>query len=289
MEFVRTRIEAAVLGITMPGQTIDYLNPPGDPGLFGPQSMAWQVHGDFTAMLAGGVSALMLQMLHPAALAGVWDHSNFRVDMLGRLRRTARFVAATTYASRQDADYLIDHVRRIHASVSGLTPAGTPYAASDPHLLTWVHVAEVSSFLESFLVYRQPDFPLAAQNQYLDEIALIAERLGAQNVPRNVVDMRNYLESMRGELVNDARTQETLRLVLTAPAPGPLAVPFVRLMMRAGIDLLPGFAQDMLGVRQLGSVRQAALRQSVRLAAQPLRWAVRNGTVHRAKRRVGVP
>src|SRR5690606_19920449 len=105
--------------------------------LFGPQSACWKVHGDFTSMLIGGVGALLLQMLHPLALAGVVDHSNFRQDMLGRLRRTGQFVAGTTYGNTADAERLIARVRQIHAAVSGLAPDGRPYAASDPHLLTW--------------------------------------------------------------------------------------------------------------------------------------------------------
>ena len=126
---------------------VDLTRPAGDDGLFGPDSASWQVHGDFTAMMIGGVSALMLQMLHPAVLAGVWDHSGFRDDMAGRLKRTARFIAATTYGSSASADAMIARVRRVHGFVRGTLPDGTPYSADDPELLTWVHVAEARSFL----------------------------------------------------------------------------------------------------------------------------------------------
>ncbi|OJH82637.1 hypothetical protein ASJ78_04071 [Serratia marcescens] len=98
MEAVRAAIEKQVLSLTgLALGGVDFENPPGDPGLFGPQSVIWQVHRDFTPMLCGGVSALLLQMLHPLALAGVWDHSNFRDDMIGRLRRTSQFVSVTTF------------------------------------------------------------------------------------------------------------------------------------------------------------------------------------------------
>src|SRR5207237_10791125 len=113
--------------------------PPGDDGLFGPGSVGWKVHGDFPAMMMGGVAALLMQMLHPAALAGVWDHSNFRRDMQGRLRRTAQFIAGTTFGSTAHARQLIDRVRRIHARVDGVLEDGTPYTADDPEVLTWVH------------------------------------------------------------------------------------------------------------------------------------------------------
>jgi uncharacterized protein (DUF2236 family) len=97
-------IEAQVLGLTgMALKEIDFEHPQGEPGLFGPRSAIWQVHGDFTSMLCGGVSALLLQMLHPLALAGVWDHSNFRDDIFGRLRRTSQFISATTFGTTVDA------------------------------------------------------------------------------------------------------------------------------------------------------------------------------------------
>ena len=86
---------------------------PSDDALFPPDTPIRRVHGDVTSMMVGGIAALLLQMLHPAVLAGVWDHSNFRRDMLGRLHRTARFIAVTTYAHRDDAATAIDRVRRM--------------------------------------------------------------------------------------------------------------------------------------------------------------------------------
>ncbi len=115
MEALRAAIEKQVIGLTgLALGGIDFENPAGDPGLFGPQSVIWRVHCDFTSMLCGGVSALLLQMLHPLALAGVWDHSNFREDMLGRLRRTSQFVSVTTFGPTAEAERLIAKVRAIH-------------------------------------------------------------------------------------------------------------------------------------------------------------------------------
>lgn len=289
MEFIRTRIETQVMSLTglSLGQ-LDMENPKGDPGLFGPDSVSWQVHGDFGSMLIGGISALMLQALHPLALAGVWDHSNFRQDMLGRLRRTGQFVAGTTFGSTQDANWLIDKVRTIHLQVVGTAPDGRPYAASDPQLLTWVHVAEVSHFLAAHLRYRNPDLSLADQDRYYDEIAQIAERLGAQDVPRSRQAVAEYLQDIRPQLVCDDRSREVLRLLLAAPAPSHLAKPFGALMMRAGIDLLPDWASTMLGLSQSPLQRQM-IRTSVNRSVPLLRWAVRNGSVQRARRRMGLP
>jgi uncharacterized protein (DUF2236 family) len=289
MEFIRRRIESQVLSLTgLAIGGVDYENPPGDPGLFGPDSVCWRVHGDFTSMLVGGISALLLQALHPLALAGVWDHSNFREDLLGRLRRTGQFISATTFGSRADAQRLIERVRTIHLSVTGHAADGRPYAAYDPELLTWVHVAEVSSFLKAHLRYLNPDLPGPEQDRYYAEVALIAEALGAQQVPRSRKAVSDYLQAVRPQLRCDERSREILRVLFSAPAPSTLARPFGALMMQAGVELLPDWASALLEQQQ--SPRQRQLIQlGVRRTAPILRWAVRSGSVHRARRRMGLP
>jgi uncharacterized protein (DUF2236 family) len=289
MEFLRRRIESQVLslsGIAL-GQ-IDFENPKGDPGLFGPNSVSWQVHGDFTSMLIGGISALLLQALHPLALAGVWDHSNFREDLLGRLRRTGQFISGTTYGSHADADWLIDKVKTIHLKVTGTAPDGRTYAASDPALLTWVHVAEVYSFLQAHLRYRNPQLSEADQDRYYTEIALIAERLGATQVPRSRAQVAAYLAAVRPELLCDKRSLDILRILLEAPAPSALAAPAAKLLMQAGIDLLPAWAQQMLG-QQISPARSRMIHAGVHSLAPVLRWAVRGGAIHCARKRLQLP
>ena len=164
---------------------------------------------------------------------------------------------------------------------------GRPYSASDPELLTWVHVAEVSNFLAAHLRYRNPDLSGADQDKYYDEIAVIAERLGAQNVPRSRQQIADYLERIRPQLVCDERSHEVIRLLLNAPAPSLLAKPFGALMMQAGIDLLPDWASNHLGQHQRPLTR-TLIRASVNSTAPILRWAVRNGSVQRARRRMGL-
>ena len=286
MEFLRSHIEKQIFSLSgLALGKIDFENPKGDPGLFGPDSVSWQVHGDFTSMLIGGISALLLQALHPLALAGVWDHSNFRDDLLGRLRRTGQFISGTTYGSRADADWLIDKVKRIHLKVTGTAPDGRPYAASDPALLTWVHVAEVQSFLQAHLRYRNPQLSDADQDRYYREIALIAERLGATEVPHSRTEVAAYLAAVRPELRCEARSHEVLRILLDAPAPSVLAAPVARLLMLAGIDLLPDWAQVMLEQR-IGPLRSRLIHGGVHSLAPVLRWAVRSSAAQRAQRRL---
>ena len=174
---------------------IDYDAPVGDTGLFGPDSVTWKIHADFPGMMAGGIAALMLQTLHPRALAGVWDHSRFRSDALGRLRNTTMFVAATTYAPTHHAERIIDIVDRMHARVTGTTPEGEPYDARDPHLLTWVHCTEMAMFLEGYKRYRRADLSRQIEDAYFRETKVIAEKLGARDVPGSKQEMADRVDT----------------------------------------------------------------------------------------------
>ena len=241
-------------------------------GLFGPRAVAWRVHGDVASMMVGGVASLMLQMLHPAVLAGVWDHSNFRADMHGRLRRTARFIALTTYGGRAEAEAMLTRVRGIHDQVSGVLPDGTPYAANDPALLAWVHVTETSSFLDAWIRYAEPRMRLIDQDRYFAEMVRIAQPLGADPIPRSRQEARSLLSEMRPKLVCDARTREVARLVLTQPAQNRMTEPLQALTMQAGIDLLPPWARRLHGLPDPALARPF-VRAGTLAIAQTLRWA----------------
>ena len=129
---------------------------PGAPTLLPVGGAAWLVHAE-ASMMVGGIRALLLQSLHPVAMQGVGEHSDFRADPLGRLRRTVFFLGTTTYCSLPEAEAAIEAVRRVHLSVAGVTPEGRRYRADDPDLMAWVHASEVDSFLEAFLRYgRRP-------------------------------------------------------------------------------------------------------------------------------------
>lgn len=287
MKILRQRIERQVFRVNgLSLNEFDLSQPPGDPGLFGPDSVIWQVHGDFTSMMCGGISALLLQMMHPSALAGVWDHSNFRQDMMGRLRRTSQFIAVTTFGNRADAQTLIERVKRIHLQVSGVDAYGQPYAASDPHLLTWVHVAETSRFLASHLRYKNPRLSTADQDRYYREAAQIAEALGAEGVPKSCEAVADYFHQMRGALKVDDRTREVTRLLMNAPAPSWQAKPVMKVMMKAGISLMPEWAQQQSGYR-FSTLERLALDRQIQLLAAGLRWSIQRGAYHKAMKRMG--
>ncbi|WP_075180786.1 oxygenase MpaB family protein [Pantoea sp. 1.19] len=289
MSGVRQRIERRVFSVNgLSLQEFDLSQPPGDPGLYGPDSVIWRVHGDFTSMLCGGISALLLQMRHPLALAGVWDHSRFRDDMLGRLRRTSQFIAVTTFGNTADAQTLIERVRQIHLRVSGQDRDGTPYAASDPDLLTWVHVAEAHAFLTAHLRYKNPRLSLHDQNQYYAEAARVAAALGARAIPETVTDVADYLQGMRPRLRYDDRTHEVTRILMNAPAPGsgPGARLATRAFLQAGIDLLPAWAQPPAPYA-LSPLARRAVRAQVMALAAVLRWSIRRSAYSRAMQRMG--
>jgi uncharacterized protein (DUF2236 family) len=244
-------------------------------GLFGPRAVAWRVHGDVTSMLVGGIAGLLLQMLHPAVLAGVWDHSNFRTDMHGRLRRTARFIALTTYGGRAEAEAEIARVRRIHDRVRGVLPDGTPYAANEPSLLAWVHVTEATSFLNAWIRYVEPGMSVADQDRYFVEMARVGLPLGANPVPRSRADAQDLIKLVRPKLLCDARTRKVARLVLTRPAPSALMQPLQALTIQAGVDLLPAWARQMHGLPTPTLSDLLLIRTGTLGVARTVRWAFR--------------
>ncbi len=282
------RIRAWVLGVFPRGRSgIDYDAPAGDPGLFGPDSMTWRIHADFPGMLSGGLCALMLQTLHPRALAGVWDHSNFREDLVGRLRRTTDFVAGSTYAGRDEAERLIARVRAIHARVQGTTADGTPYRADDPALLTWVHVTESYGFLQGYRRYCRA-VPTALADAYYTETACIAEALGATGVPASEAEVSAYFESVRDTLRYDERSREVLAVLSRMRLPVPMAGLSRDLFLGAGAALLPEWADRLLQRTRLQRMETRAATRSLAMLAPLFRAALPDGIAPRACARVGM-
>jgi uncharacterized protein (DUF2236 family) len=264
----------------------DFTIPPGDPGLFGPESMAWRVHAHFSAMMVGGLSSLMVQALHPRALAAVWDHSDFRRNLRGRLGRTAYFVAATTYGGRQQAMRTIERVNAIHAHAVGTDLQGRPYAANEPALIRWVHLVEVTAFLAAFQHLSKK--PLSPQecDRYIAEMTQIGHLLGAVDLPQTLQATEQALLDFQGELMFDTRAQEIMRVIQSYPA-DVVDRPFMVLVLQAAFDVMPDWALRLTGRCRSCAVQQQVTRLALRLGAEPVQWMLdQQGVAATARLRV---
>ena len=243
-----------------------------EPGLFGPGSATWAVHGDVTG-LVGGVRALLVQALHPLAMAGVADHSDYRSDPLGRLQRTAGFLATTTFGSIADAQAAITRVREVHERVIGTAPDGRPYEANDPHLLAWVHCTEVDSFLRARQRYGSSSLPTGFDDRYVGEMAEIGRRLGVEHPPTDVAGLKARLWAFRPELTVNHQARETVRFLSWPPLPMAARAPY-GVVLGAAIGLVPGFARRMLRLPLPPLVESVAIRPAATVLLRTIGWAL---------------
>jgi len=240
---------------------------------FEPGSPITRVHGD-ASMFIGGLSALLLQSLHPLAMAGVDQHSGFRGDPWGRLGRTSRFLAVTTYGSAQDAQREIDVVKAVHRRVVGLAADGRPYSANDPHLLSWVHLAEVTSFLAAHRRFGSEVLSPAERDEYVAQSGEVARVLGADDVPTTVAEATDLLESFRPELATTPAARAAARyLVVTPPLPLPLRGAYLPIAGSA-IALLPRWARWPLRLPWLPVTEATVVRGAGEAITRTIRWAL---------------
>ncbi|CAM3696007.1 hypothetical protein GCM10007368_25100 [Isoptericola cucumis] len=257
------------------------------PRWFAPDSPIGRVHGD-ASMFVGGLRALLLQSLHPLAMAGVAGHSGYRGDPWGRLARTSTFIATTTFATGDDAQEMVDRVRAVHERVRGKAPDGRPYRASDPHLLSWVHAAEADSFLAAHRRFgERPALSPAEADEYVAQVARVARALGAVVVPETTAELAEVLESYRPELEASPAALDTAHFLLSEPPlPRPVRAPY-GLLAAGAVHTLPAWARDLLGVdtwfrRTLGGPAGAA-------AVRAVRWGMGTADVRLRDAQAGRP
>jgi uncharacterized protein (DUF2236 family) len=244
---------------------------------FSEQDAIWRVHGD-TSMFIGAIRALLLQALHPVALHAVSEHAGFRRDFWGRFQRTSRYVALTTYGTVPDAERAIARVRAIHRRVTGTTPDGRLYSADDPHLLMWVHVAEVDSFLTAFHTFGTGTLTPAEADEYVRQMGLVASRVGVIDPPTTVTELTAIMERYRPELSGSGPAREASSVLLVNPPFTGLTRAGYYLLAASAVSILPAWARTELLLPALPITERALIRPLGRSAMYALRWALSDGS-----------
>jgi uncharacterized protein (DUF2236 family) len=250
----------------------------GTPGprWFEPGSAITRVHGD-ASMFVGGIRAVLLQTMHPAAMTAVAEHSGYRGDMWGRLARTSQFLAVTTFGPAAHAERAVAAVRRVHETVTGTLPDGTPYAASDPHLLAWVHAAEVDSFLLAHQVYGRRPLDQAGRDEYVTQAGEVARRLGVLDPPTSEAALRAELAGFRPELRATDHARDAVRFLMLHPDLPLAARPAYGVLFAAAIGLMPAWSRLPLRLPWLPVTERTVVRALGRGATGTIRWAMSTG------------
>ncbi|MGB8963759.1 MAG: oxygenase MpaB family protein [Pseudonocardiaceae bacterium] len=256
-----------------------------DLGYFGPESVTWRVLTDPAAGV-GGVRALFLQALHPLAMAGVHEHSDFSSNFWPRLQRTAQYVTTVGFGTRVEVDAAAARVRAVHRRVRGVDPVtGGRYAATDPHLLRWVHATEMSSFLDAV---GRGGLALtdAEADRFLAEQVRAAELVGLQGVPTDRAQLVKYFHQVRPELraspvarraaLRLALPPLSLRTELTTPAR-----PAWTVVASLAFTLLPRWARRLYGLPGLPTTDLTAtvVLRGLRTAALHMPERLRHGPI----------
>lgn len=275
-DWLARELRRRVVGDAAPARAAELFDAAG-PRWFGDDAPIRRVHAD-ASMFVGGLRALLLQSLHPLAMAGVAGHSNYRTDPWGRLQRTADFLAATTFGPAAEAERAVARVREVHARVRGIAADGRPYSADDPHLLRWVHVAELDSFLTAHDHFGERPLVGDERDRYVAESAVIARALGVPAPPESERGLRDQLRSFRPELRGTPEAREAARYLLVQP-PLPLAArPAYGLIAVAAVALMPRWARLPLRLPWLPVTEAVALRPAGDAVTRTIRWAM---TPHR--------
>lgn len=240
---------------------------------FTDQDAIWRVHGD-TSVFIAAIRALLLQSLHPVAMQAVAEHAGFEADFWGRLHRTTRYIALTTYGTVRDAERAIAAVRAVHRRVTGTTPDGMPYSADDPHLLMWVHVAEVDSFLSAYRAFGAEKLTAAQADEYVRQAGSIAARLGVIQPPLSVTELSDVMGSYRPELSGSGHARRASNLLLVQPPFAGLARAGYHMLAAGAVSTLPAWARVELRLPTLPVTERVVMRPLARSAMRALRWAL---------------
>jgi uncharacterized protein (DUF2236 family) len=255
-----------------------YAEPAGDPGLVGPGSVSWELHGDLGAVAAAGLAAIVMEILHPEVMHGVYTQSSYRTQTERRARNTFGYVMVTTFGSTDAAERTIGRVRRMHERVNGTMPDGRRYEAMDPRLIGWVHTCIPWAIMTAYDRYRRP-LSTAEKDRYLAEQAVIGRLGGAGDIPETVADLDDYVEAMRPEMAVTEQTREFLDFLTMGGGKlpswlGPVERAQARFALRASMSLMPDWARKLTGHEHPDLAQRLLVDPSNRANAALISWAV---------------
>ena len=230
------------------------------------------VHGD-ASMYVGGIRAVLLQTMQPGAMTAVAEHSGYRGDMWGRLARTSRYLAVTTFGTAEHAQQAVDAVRAIHDRVHGTMPDGTPYDANDPHLLTWVHIAEIQSFLLAHQRFGAHPLDQAGYDEYVAQAAFVSRKLGVLHPPTTEAELHAAVERFRPELRAIDHARDAVSYLIHEPELPIVARPPYRVLVAAAVGLMPEWAREPLALPTLPLAHDRVADALGRAATRTVRWA----------------
>jgi uncharacterized protein (DUF2236 family) len=253
-----------------------YGGAPGDPGLCGgPGSLSWEINGDLASLVVGGTGAILMEVLHPSVMAGVYTQSSYRTDPLRRARNTLGYVLRSTFGSTPGATRVIEAVKRVHARIEGVRADGVAYRALDPELIAWVHTSIPWAVLHAYDRYKRP-LSLEEKNRYLKEQAVVGRMGGADWVPETVDEVHAYFERMRPLMSFNEQTRDFLDFLAgtTADFDVPRREQWDRWVgIRASMSLMPEWAQRLTGTHLPAPLQRWWLAPSDRFKAAVIRWA----------------
>jgi uncharacterized protein (DUF2236 family) len=244
---LRRRIDEIARGLLEPdgAAAVDFATPEGEPALIPPNSVSWRIFKNPISLFIGGVAAVLLELAEPRVRTGVWEHSSFRSDPVQRLRRTGLAAMTSVYGPRSVAEAMIERVRRVHERVIGITPAGEPYRANDVELLSWVHATAGFGFSRAYSRFVRP-LSETDRARLFRESAPSSQLYGALTAPASVAERHALFAAMAPRLERSSIIFEFLDIMQDAPVfPAPLA-PLQRVLLRAAVEVLPGWARERL-------------------------------------------